>query len=411
MTDNTCGTAAMRKNRQHTRIWLLALCLGTGMLVFNNVTAQVQSDLPVRSYRPDELVSLHPNVPLETALQILSTYAQTNEGRILVYTKLAGLSKPIGVSVENMHWKRALEYILRSNMLKYTVFEKHYEIEPVRQTTTSPAQESGIDFDTREVEINAVFFQADYETVYELGIDWSTFKDGTVGIRALGASNVAQEFFRISTGRQLSGRVRVDALLRAFESRNRGEIIARPHVRVMEGEKGKIKVGKNFFLSLQDFAGNTRFSEYESGIILNVTPEIYGSGDSMFIYLDIDAERSDVLPDAIGVTKSITESKTRVLLRNNEETVIAGLFSNERRHLRKGIPILKDLPPWFFGLRYLFGYESSGYSKKELVIFIRARVVPAVFARQPGNVNIRGYLNSQRREVNKYFNRPTSRRR
>ena len=409
MKEGTAGRADKKMKKRHRTTMYAAKWTLFGILVIT-LSAQAQPDLPVRPYRPDELVSLNRNIPLETALQILSTYAQTNEGRILVYSKLTGLTKPIGVSVENMHWKRALEYILRSNMLKFTMYEKHYEIEPLQESESPAAEEGAIDFETREVEINAVFFQADYATVYELGIDWSTFKDGTVGISTQGATNVAQEFLRISSGRQISGRVRVDALLKAFESRNRGEIIARPHVRVMEGEQGKIKVGKNFFLTLQDFAGNTRFSEYEAGIILSVTPEIYGRGDSTFIYLDINAERSDVVPDAVGVTKNITESKTRVLLLNGEETVIAGLFSHEKTNLRKGVPFLKDLPPWFFGLRYLFGYESKGYTKKELVIFIRARVVPPLYARHTGRrVHVREYLEAQRRDVKRNFNSKTRR--
>ena len=167
--------------------------------------------------------------------------------------------------------------------------------------------------------------------------------------------------------------------------------------------QGKIKVGKNFFLTLQDFAGNTRFTEYESGIILTVTPEVYGENDSTFIYLDIAAERSDVVPDAIGVTKDVTESTTRVLLRDGEETVIAGLFNYEIQNLRKGVPILKDLPAWFFGLKYLFGYESKGYTKKELVIFIRAKIVPSLTTRRLERVNVPEYLGSQRRDFNRYI--------
>lgn len=388
----------LQKNRTHDKTTLTVFfCIFAATVIFG------QENNPIRTYRPDEMVSFHRNMPLNTALEILSTFSQANDGRILIYTNLRELSKPIGVAVENMYWKRALEYILRSNMLKYTLHPKHYEIQTLVEAANPTPQEEDINVETREVEINAVFFQADYETIYELGIDWSTFKNGVVGIEAFGASSVAQEFLRISTSQKISGNVRVDALLRAFESRNKGEVIARPHVRVMDGEQGKIKVGKNFFLTLQDFAGNTRFTEYESGIILTVTPTLYGRNDSTFIHLDILTERSDVVNDAIGVTKDITESKTRVLLLNGEETVIAGLFSYEIQNLRKGIPILKDLPGWFFGLKYLFGFESKGYTKKELVVFIRARIVPRLLSRRLERVNVRDYLGTQRRELNQYI--------
>jgi len=109
---------------------------------------------------------------------------------------------------------------------------------------------------------------------------------------------------------------------------------------------------------------------------------VLGRNDSTFIYLDIAAERSDVAPDVIGVTKNITQGTTQVLLLNGEETVLAGLLSHETQLLRKGIPILKDLPPWFLGLRYLFGYESKKIVKKELVIFIEAKLVPSLLKRK-----------------------------
>ena len=42
------------------------------------------------------------------------------------------------------------------------------------------------------------------------------------------------------------------------------------------------------------------------------------------------------------------------------------------------MPFLKDLPWWFFGLRYVFGYESTSLVKKELLILIRAELLPTL---------------------------------
>jgi len=351
----------------------------------------------------DQVVSFKSDVPLKSVLTILSDFSKRFENRIIIDPELRDTK--IGVDVENMHWKRALEFILRSNLLKYDVYPRYYEIVPMVNNTTAQGEPPPADSETREVEINAVFFQADYTTLVDLGINWSTFKNGSVDIRANGANSVVQEFVRVSAGKTISGKVRVDALLRAFESRSQGEIIARPHIKVLDGQEGKIKVGRNFYLSLQDFAGNTQFSEYESGNILKVTPTIIGEGDSTFIHLSIDAERSDVQPDAIGVSKNITESSTQVLLLNGEETVIAGLLRQEKQNLRKGVPGLKDLPWWFFGLRYLFGYESESWMKKELVIFIRARIVPKVLSRRSTRLDLQRYLDYQQREFDRYGRR------
>ena len=62
----------------------------------------------------------------------------------------------------------------------------------------------------------------------------------------------------------------------------------------------------------------------------------------------------------------------------SEETVVGGLVTNEAKSLRHGIPFLKDLPWWVFGLKYLFGYEELTVDKKELIIVLRADIVPSI---------------------------------
>ena len=360
---------------------------------------QTPETFPAQPYRPEELISLNPNVPFNTAMDILNGFSQRYENRLLIDSKVR--TKPIGVSVENMYWKRALEYILRANLLKYVARDRYYEVQDMIDTK-APAvdpQKNSINVWTREIEINAVFFQADYETLRELGIDWTTFKNGMVRAQTLGASNVGKEYIRLFTNGNVSGtNISVTALLRAFESKSKGEVLARPQIRVMDGEKGKIKVGKNFYLVLQDFAGNSRYTEYEAGVILTVTPKIYGRSDSTFIFLDILAERSDVQPDAFGPTKSITESATRGLLLNGEETVLAGLISHETQNLRRGVPLLKDIPV----LNLLFGYNFKNVRKKELVILLEAKIVPTLLARRTATPNdLNRSLERQRQEFEK----------
>jgi type IV pilus assembly protein PilQ len=232
-----------------------------------------------------------------------------------------------------------------------------------------------------------------------MGIDWTTFKNGTVRAQAFGASNVGKEYLRIlANGNLKNSTISVSALLRLFESKNKGEVLARPQIRVMDGQKGKIKVGKNFYLILQDFAGNSRYTEYEAGVILTVTPKIYGRSDSTFIYLDILAERSDVQNDVFGPTKSVTEGATRVLLLNGEETVLAGLLSHETLNLRRGIPILKDMPL----LKLLFSYNSKSVRKKELVILMEAKIVPTLLSRRNAPpLDLNRYLDRERQEFKK----------
>jgi len=50
---------------------------------------------------------------------------------------------------------------------------------------------------------------------------------------------------------------------------------------------------------------------------------------------------------------------------NNEEAIVGGLMTSEAATVRGGIPGLKDLPWWVFGLKYLFGFDQKQYVEKE----------------------------------------------
>jgi type IV pilus assembly protein PilQ len=63
---------------------------------------------------------------------------------------------------------------------------------------------------------------------------------------------------------------------------------------------------------------------------------------------------------------------------NGEETAIGGLFVNDEAITRVGIPFLKDLPWWVFGIRYLTGYDQTIETKKELVILLKMELIPTL---------------------------------
>ena len=362
-----------------------------------------QQSLP-RAISPDEMVTLDRSLPMNTAIEILSQYSMRYDGKIIIDP--TGHSAPINVMVNNMYWKRALEYVLRSNLLKFIERERHYEVAPMLEQSGEGEQTDDITSATREIEIDAVFFEADYATLVEAGVDWSLVRNGRVRVNGKFAQQVSQDLFNV----QINQRARswdIFALFRTFESLNKGEFLANPTIKVLDGQQGRIQVGTNFFLTTRDFAGNTRFQEFEAGVILTVVPNVIQNNDSLYVHLDISAERSSVTPDPVAVTKSITESETQVLLVNGEETVIAGLFSNQKTDSRRGIPLLKDLPPWFFGLRYLFGFNSKAVKKKELVIILQARILPTVqerYALRRNNIN---YVDQKRREFQSKVRRLT----
>jgi len=371
------------------------------IVLMTSFGVHAQESIP-RQYGSDEFVSLDSSVPMRTALDILSQFSSKFDNKIIIDPQNHTRSiASVNVMVNNMYWKRALEYILRSNLLKYVEREKYYEI--VSLGAAGGEETETLSPNTKEIEINAIFFEADYQSLLETGIDWSALQGGKIRVEGKFGSELSDQTKELFNAGYVDrfGNWDVFALLRVFESLNKGEIIANPQIRVLDGQQGKIKVGTDFFLTVRDFAGNTRFTQFESGIILNVLPTIMGRNDTTFIHFDIITERSTVFPDPVSVTKATTESRTRVLLLDGEETAIAGLFSNQQRSTRKGIPILKDLPGWFFGLRYLFGYTKKEVIKKELIILLRAKIVPTIAERMAKRNIQQDFLQQKRREFDR----------
>ena len=94
------------------------------------------------------------------------------------------------------------------------------------------------------------------------------------------------------------------------------------------------------------------------------------------------------------------------MLLDGEEALIGGLYINEESTTRNGVPFLKDLPWWFFGMRYVFGFESQNRIKKELLILIKAEMLPTIkerFEQKLRGVNKRNVLTDERRKARKQF--------
>jgi len=54
------------------------------------------------------------------------------------------------------------------------------------------------------------------------------------------------------------------------------------------------------------------------------------------------------------------------------------LYETTNTTVREGVPFLKDLPWYIFGLRYIFGFNSENVTKKELVILLKVELVPTL---------------------------------
>jgi len=112
---------------------------------------------------------------------------------------------------------------------------------------------------------------------------------------------------------------------------------------------------------------------------MNVTPTVYSQDSVDFVGLDLSLQNSSAA--GIGTTSLHDKhgaSDDEVLLLNGEQTTIGGLYSTSTTTHREGIPVLKDLPWWVLGLRYLTGSDNTTVQTKELIILIKANILPTL---------------------------------
>ncbi|MEG8946649.1 type II secretion system protein GspD [Rosettibacter firmus] len=359
-----------------------------------HLNAQIDLQQKLKGYvNPEELVTLSENIPFNQAIEVLSAVSQKVSGKKIVST--VNLTTPIGVELDKIHYKKALFIIVQYNNLTLEETESTIIVKKKEEPKAQLAKDVYAPVDEREVRISAVLFEANVAEMRERGINWE-FLLSRSGLSIGGKLVTVQEQVQQQTGtttqvQQKPPEFSVEtqsefsmgkfdgsatSLFRFFESQNLGKIISRPTISTVNGVKGRTQVGSDISIKERDFAGNLIDRFYSTGTIIEVTPYIYTEEGIDYVYMKLKVERSSAIPGTITTEIRKTAAETNVLLLDGEETAIGGLFLNEESVDRRGVPILKDLPWWVFGLKYIFGYDQKTVTTKEIIILIKAEILP-----------------------------------
>ena len=355
-----------------------------------------------------DLVSMDPTMRFTEAMSILQFYFVKYEGKIIV--DLSGMKDAIGIPINRIHWKAAFRSIMTAHQLPFAETANAYVIYPPGELPG--ARGGGGEADGArpgtmqdEVLIEVTFFEVDQSTLHEIGIDWSTLANGEVDFDAnlSGANSVAEDIFRLSYNQTFetgSGTIDLNTLLRTIEGHDKGHVISRPQITVTSGQEGFVHDGIDFSIKTVDEDGNTTDEFFSAGTIVTVTPIVREDPSGMkYVQLHVETERSSADPGSVSTTVTISKASTDKLLYNGEEAVIGGLTSKETSTSRKGLPFFKDLPWWVFGIRYLTGYENKLVRTKELLIIIRATILPSMYERMDNRNSFRDNVENIRQQV------------
>jgi type IV pilus assembly protein PilQ len=336
---------------------------------------------------PEELVSIAPTTTMDKAMTAIGEVSKKFTGKIIIDTERRTM--PINIDIQGMQWRDALEAICRKNNIWYTEYENYIQLTGTggaEGTTVAGAtgstdiQKEVASFRSREIKISVVFFEVNLAQLEEVGINWDFMKstnDVTIDASFRGADRVSSAIFKTEVTPKVSF-ANLNFLAQFFSNYDLGEIVSSPSINVRSGEEGRIQVGQDFSVKERDFAGNLIDRFYSAGTIVKVRPQVITEQGVNFVHMIIDVERSSVNPGTVSTLINKSKANTNVLLLDGEETIIGGLYNTETSTLRSGIPFLKDLPWYVFGLRYLFGYDKDQTTKKELVILLKADLVPTL---------------------------------
>lgn len=323
---------------------------------------------------PVEFISMSSTLPMNRAIETISELAYRYTGKIVIDPEER--ISAIGVDVVNRHWLDALELILRANRLIWVEGRNFILITHPEKTGVEEiiSVEKAM-FENREVVISVLFFEMNASQIDQLGMSWNLL-NGNDGV-GLHAADHQTGLFQVDVTESLD-LGELTATLKALANRHMGEMLASPQITVQSGREGRIQIGSDFSVTTKDFAGNSVTQFFSTGSIITVTPQIKSLDSATFIHLDLEVQKSNANNSELGIEIKKTSAQTSILLLNGEETMIGGLYYNETSEIREGIPILKDLPWWVLGIRYLTGYQSMSKIRKELILILRAELLPTL---------------------------------
>jgi len=177
----------------------------------------------------------------------------------------------------------------------------------------------------------------------------------------------------------LSGKLGLNALLRALSKTTGVNILSTPNLMVMDNEEAHIIVGQNLPFVTGSYAqtgSSTSVTPFQTierqdvGLTLRVRPQIT-DGDS--IKMQIYQETSDVI-SAGGVNGPTTNKRaleTSIMADAGDIIVLGGLMQDAYNEGVEKVPGLGDIPL----IGGLFRYENKQRRKTNLIVFLRPVIV------------------------------------
>jgi general secretion pathway protein D len=229
----------------------------------------------------------------------------------------------------------------------------------------------------------------------------------TTGASALSSATVGTgATFALGTYNSTTGKG-FAALIQALRSDGTSNIISTPSVITMNNEESEVKVTQEIPLITGSYSSSTAsvngttspfttIQREEVGTILKVTPHI-NEGNS--VQLKIEQEDSSPgakLTDSADISTNKRSIKTTVLIEDGGVIVLGGLMSDTVTESEDRVPGLGAIPL----LGNLFKSRSGSRQKKDLLVFIRPKILRDAEATESTSEDKYNQMRQQERSLN-----------
>ncbi len=227
------------------------------------------------------------------------------------------------------------------------------------------------------IEIDVQVLELTDASGWDFGIDWPALVSGQPAAAGL-ASSPLQALEQASPPLLSFGtfsRGPINLVLQALVQKNKAKLLAKPKLLTISGGSAKFLSGGQIPVVHQDSQGRTNTEYKDYGVALSISPRSDGEGN---IHATLRAEVSNVdMANAVQVGSGLFPAlksrwvETTIFVKKDGTIVIAGMISQEKSRVTRGVPLLSSIPL----LGELFKVNRIVDSSSELVIFVTPRVV------------------------------------
>lgn len=288
------------------------------------------------------------------------------------------LSKTRLVPLRYIHSEKALAYLGKFSpnpeFLAVEIKEQNGLLLSGSENEIQTAEEMlrQIDVPAMQVTLSCIIVEFKRGKNFEIGMrGGSGRKTGEYNVGAKGYFDFLGKDFSVAGAFGKIGLLpdRFELELASMEERNEAEVLARPRLSTLNGNKAELNVTNTVYYLVSQVSADgfpiTDYRSFNDGISLEMTPVVTGEG---VITLEVSPEIKTAGRSTGDGPRDISTRnlKTVVSLKDGETFCLGGLIRKNKSEVRTAVPFLGSIPL----IGRLFSYVSEEEEENELAIFI-----------------------------------------